>query len=293
LKKRKTFTIALIGGIGNIIQLTPLMAFLKSRQHIVIAERHPEAWSDEICEMVSPVYDELMSWEESPEQAIRLITGAHRHARALMRLGMPEWATYFHVNHINAPPVEKVKTVVDFTPTKSPSRIVLAPCCKKEWPMKRWPHWNDLLSHFKGCTVVGMPDDGGKLDGNFTDLRGMTTLKKLAGILADAEYVIAEEGGIAHLACAVGTRTYILYGGTMVTKNLPPHHGIPILSPEEFECRPCQLEPHCYMVRIPDSKHPMIYGCKREQLVDGYARCMVTLKPYDVLKALKASGEAY
>jgi hypothetical protein len=280
----------LIGGIGNIIQMTPLMGYLKKQGEHVIAERHPEAWSDEICEMVSPVYDELLAWCE-PKNARRMITGPHRKAKEMMMLGLPEWATWFHINGIEPPPLDEIRTVVDYEPMKAPSKIVLAPCCKKEWPMKRWPHWNELLSHFKGCTVVGMPDDGGKLSGNFTDLRGMTTLRKLAGILADAEYVIAEEGGVAHLACAVGTRTYILYGGTMISKNLPPHHGTPILSPEEFPCRPCQWEPHCHTVKTPGSIHPIIYGCNPKQLVNGHARCMATLTPYDVLKALKASGE--
>jgi len=285
------YVIMLTGGIGNIIQLTPLMGYLKSQGFKVIAERHPEAWSDEICEMVSPVYDKLVPWRHSPLNTNRLITGAHRFAKALIMQGESEWATYFRINGFDPPPLEQVKTVVDFEPQKAPHRIILAPCCKKEWPMKRWPHWDELIHELRTCAVVGVPSDGGLLTGGFIDLRGQTTLRELAGMLADADVVIAEEGGIGHLACAVGTTAYILYGGTMVSKNLPPHHGIPVMSPDKFECRPCQWRPHCYLVKRQGEKHPIIYGCCPGQQINGYSRCLATLRPYHVMKAMEANGD--
>jgi ADP-heptose:LPS heptosyltransferase len=274
--------VPLLGGIGNIIQTTPFMQWLRKNGWEVIAERHKHAWSTEICEMVSPAYSLLVGHGEGPSDARRMVCGSNERIKGMVRAGMPEWAIYFKVNGFDPPGRDEIGTVLDFTPSMSPSRVILAPCCKKEWPMKRWPHWQRLIDEMPGCAVVGMTGDGGQLDGEFIDLRGKTSLRELAGILNGADSVIAEEGGVAHMACAVQTPTVILYGGTMVSKNLPPHYGNPVGPSMKFPCRPCQGKARCYWYKPPEYPHPIMYGCRHNEQVNGFSRCMDAISVEDV-----------
>lgn len=282
---RKTFVVYLVGGIGNILQTVPFMSWLKSQGHEVLALRDRQAYCDEICEMVAPAYTSLVRDVPNSETFINkgnMMTSAE--GKKLVAR-MPEWKAWFVYHGFEVP--SSVDMAVRVERAKSPSRVVLAPCCKPNWPMKRWPHWQGLIDRMPGCAVVGLPTDG-SFGGDFIDLRGKTNLKELSGILADADYVIAEEGGIAHLACAVGTTTYILYGGTDPVKNSPPCKSIQVMSSQPFGCRPCQGR-GWYYENTPTEM--VVYGCRREQMVKEHARCMHALTPYEVLKAVADNGD--
>jgi heptosyltransferase-2 len=71
------------------------------------------------------------------------------------------------------------------------------------------------------------------------DLTGRTSLLALAGVLALAERVLANDSGAMHLAAALGTPTVSVFGPTRewATAPLGPHR---ILTHEVW-CRPCML----------------------------------------------------
>lgn len=279
---KKTYVITLIGGMGNILQTVPLMAWLKEKGHEVVGRVHKDAYSREICEMISPSYHRLI--EDGQVIPNSIDKGGMRVSRITNKA---EWQAWFEFHDFIVPKnVNRLN--IEFEPMKTPSRVILAPCCKPNWPMKRWPHWNDLISKIPNCTLVGMPTDGGDVTGDFTDLRGKTSLRELAGILADADYVIAEEGGVAHLACAVGTKTYILYGGTDPIKNKPPFNSVQIMSAEQFSCRPCQVKGwHTEGAGLTKR----FYGCKRAEMINGHSRCMTSLGVFEVIKAVSDNGD--
>ena len=94
------------------------------------------------------------------------------------------------------------------------------------------------------------------------DLTGRTSLLALAGVLASASRVLANDSGAMHVAAALGTPTVAVFGPTreFATAPLGPHR---ILTHEVW-CRPCML---------------------RECPLDH--RCMTGVPPERVLAALK------
>lgn len=279
-----SYAVLLTGGIGNIIQTIPFMNWLKESGHEVVAVYDREAYCEEICEMAAPSYHSLS--RKVPSGFVfmgNMLTSDF--GKVLVR-DVSEWAAWFLYHGFDIP--DSVSTPLDFEDARSPSRVVLAPCCKPNWPMKRWPYWQELVDRMPGCTVVGIPGDAPGIKGDFIDLRKRTSIRELAGILSDADYVVAEEGGIAHLACAVGTRTYVLYGGTNPVKNAQPNNAVQIMSSEYFACRPCQGRGWYYENM---QREMVLYGCNKRNLVKGYARCMATLSPFEVMKAISDNGD--
>jgi len=235
--------------------------------------------------MLAPYYDELILGKKVPGAVDKGSLLETQDGKNLVR-EMPEWAAWFKWHGLEPPENPEVR--MDFDEAKCPSGVVLAPCCKSNWPMKEWPHWNELIAKMPGCTVVGLSEDGGELKGDFVDMRGKTPLRQLAGILADADYVVAEEGGVAHLACSVGTRTYILYGGTDPVKNEPPANSVLLMSSEKFNCRPCQYRS---LHKERRGNTTIFHGCRPEAKQGQHTRCMTALNPYEVMKAIADHGD--
>jgi ADP-heptose:LPS heptosyltransferase len=150
--------------------------------------------------------------------------------------------------------------------------------------MKRWPYWQELIYKLPGCAVVGLEGDGGELNGDFEDYRGKLTLAQVAGLFSNAKTVIAEESGMSHLSCAQGAKTLILFGGTDPLKNLPPNNGIIIKTKEELACQPCQLKGTLH--RVGRGLNVIYHGCRPNEKIDGYSRCMHSLSLEDVLEVL-------
>jgi ADP-heptose:LPS heptosyltransferase len=100
--------------------------------------------------------------------------------------------------------------------------LVLAPGCKTgEMAAKRWPHFPSLAERFADVVVVGTPDDlshfrGAQMHfpGHVRSLVGCLSLVQVAGVLAAAGVVVANDSGLGHVAGAVGAPTVLLFGPT-------------------------------------------------------------------------------
>ncbi len=88
------------------------------------------------------------------------------------------------------------------------------------------------------------------------DVTGCTSLMALAGVLATASRVLANDSGAMHVAAAVGTPTVAVFGPTRewATAPLGPHR---ILTHQVW-CRPCMLREcpldHRCMTGVPPSR---------------------------------------
>jgi hypothetical protein len=81
----------------------------------------------------------------------------------------------------------------------------------KQWPPERYQAVADELKNDVRWVQLGMAEDppiAGALD-----LRGRTTLRESAAILANAKVFLGEAGFLMHLARAVETPAVIVYGG--------------------------------------------------------------------------------
>jgi hypothetical protein len=85
----------------------------------------------------------------------------------------------------------------------------------KNWFIDRWTKILEFLRS-AGYEVIqlGVPDDG-YIPGAI-DLRGRTTLTEAAAILRNAVLHLDTEGGLVHLARAMGTKSLVLFGPTPI-----------------------------------------------------------------------------
>lgn len=124
--------------------------------------------------------------------------------------------------------------------------VIFADCAHKgKAEQKRWPWWTILAERFRdGLTLevgwVGQRHDtvSHAIDPQL-DLRGHTSLSELMYAVAHARLVIANDCGVAHLACAMGTDTLILFGPTNDVKNKPESPHAHVLRSSHL-CQDCQ-----------------------------------------------------
>jgi len=275
-----TYVVSLGAGVGNIVESMPFLWFLKGRGETVIGRREFSAFSSEACELASVACDAMIEgkWH---------IIGAID--KGLPIKGPPckahdrsEWEAWFTMHGFVPPKVEDVRTDTAWEDVDGRYDVVLAPTSKSNWLMKKWPYWGKLAEMIPGCAVVGLPGDGGEFGSGCVDLRGKMTLKQLAGLFRKARCVVAQEGGLAHLSAAHGTRTFILYGGTSWLKNFPPRNGVLVLPEKLMPCQPCQFK-SCHVSW--DGGVQTWHGCNPGMKADGkWSRCMAALTPERVME---------
>jgi heptosyltransferase-2 len=134
----------------------------------------------------------------------------------------------------------------------------------KQWPPR---HFAELATQFAADNVatvlIGTKGDAAACaevaqHTRAIDLAGRTDLPTLAGVLAEARTVIANDSGAMHLAAAVGVPVTAIFGPTNERRTSPlragPDAPAPIIVSTEVWCRPCMLREcpidHRCMTRI-------------------------------------------
>lgn len=127
--------------------------------------------------------------------------------------------------------------------------LVILPGSKTgEMTVKRWPHFTQLAEAFANVAVVGTQDDMHRHDGTpfrfpsharlFID---RLRLRETAELLAGAGAVVGNDSGLTHIAGAVGSLTFMLFGPTpdKALGHFPPN--VKVLR-SGLECEPCWLQ---------------------------------------------------
>ncbi len=136
---------------------------------------------------------------------------------------------------------------IDFPETEA---IVFCPGGR--WVTKRWPAENyaELARYVverlgMNVILVGSKFESGlgqKIKGmvkeGVIDLVGKTTLGELPYILKKAEAVVTNDSGPMHLAAALGTRVFALFGPTDPSRTGPFGEGHVVFT-ANVDCRPC------------------------------------------------------
>lgn len=115
------------------------------------------------------------------------------------------------------------------------------PIANKDWFPDRMQVVADALRRDAEIVQLGTIADP-PLTG-VLDLRGRTTLREAAGVLAGARLFIGMVGFLMHLAAAVGTRSVVIFGG----REHPDQSGYPdnVNLFTELPCSPCWLWNTC------------------------------------------------
>jgi len=157
-------------------------------------------------------------------------------------------------------------------------QIVVAPLGNsslRNWPVERYARLVDLLLAEIDCCValVGSRDQAGLLNSlqeercdnpRVVNLVGQTDWSDLATVVGDADLVIANNSGIAHLAAACGTPTLAIYSGSHQPQEWGPRGRLVRTLMAAVPCSPCG--------------HDRLEACPHDHL------CMTLIEPENVLR---------
>jgi ADP-heptose:LPS heptosyltransferase len=247
-------------GLGNVIQATPFILHMKNHCDIIVGHNRPDAPTS--CDVVSHLFDEIVN---KPPRDIPWFPIPN-----LRKMGSyPEWQSWFKFHGIEQP--KKISSSVNSLDIDCPEHdFVIWGGCKRAWKSKQWPYWSQLADKLSSMgysvCLTGLPGEVSPVPD--CDFFFDSSLLRVGGLIKKAKAFIGNEGGLSHYSAALGTKTYIIYGGTDPVKNLPPCGDVTRIS-KGLGCQPCQFN-----VRNPE------YGCAERV-------CLTSLSIEDVLKEIK------
>jgi ADP-heptose:LPS heptosyltransferase len=281
------YYVPLLGGIGNLCLVIPLMLHLKDLGHEVVATRRSIDFKQ--CEaLLAHAYDDIVANDEKKLLAEKNAVGPLLNNKYNPRI-TPEWKGWFTAYKIPMPAIPKYYTM--YTEASEKFDVGICPTCKDNWHMKKYPHWPALVNKIadtgRSVGVFGLAKDGHGINyahPNVTDMRGNSHLLLTAGRLKNCGIVMANEGGLAHLATAQGTMTYILQGGSDHNKGGHPTDNHKFIS-VGLNCQPCQHRPGRVILR--EKGLYTYYGCPKAVVTKhGSVNCLRKLTPNMVFKGI-------
>jgi len=130
------------------------------------------------------------------------------------------------------------------------SKLSVQKGCIKTITPEVWAKTIDILvAEGKKVLLVGGPDDKECIEKilstvrtqNFTNLYGTTkNLKDLAGLISSAEKFLCSDSAPLHVAVALQTKTYVIFGPTDKDALIPQTENVvPIMASDKCELKPC------------------------------------------------------
>lgn len=121
------------------------------------------------------------------------------------------------------------------------------------WERKKWPYYTELAELIKRkfpelkIILIGDYEDKKEQeaknwpDNVIFDFMGKFNIRQLAYLLKhkNCSFYLGNDSGPSHIAAAVGTKTYVIFGPTRESKNLPLGKNVTILN-RNIWCSPCQ-----------------------------------------------------
>lgn len=149
---------------------------------------------------------------------------------------------------VNVERKEKIQNSVLLHP--GVSKLSVQKGCIKTVPAETWAKTIDLLvAEGKKVILVGGPDDKECIETilstvrtqNFENLYGTTkSLKDLAVLISSAEKFLCSDSAPLHVAVALHTKTYVIFGPTDVNALIPQTDSVvPIMANDKCELKPC------------------------------------------------------
>jgi hypothetical protein len=291
-------------GLGNFILMMPALQAMKNLSGKPIDVCFPNSWNDSRRNLVAdicghwPTIDRIIKWPKDaidPNRYRYWFYSAHaggsdatnlfrRNRRYSVVAGPPWRGTQVHeADHYReiahaigcVGPMPRIEFPFDDGPDLSDLKRPIVGLCNgaftaSYWLKKHWPHFRTLahvLKNYLDCSVVGIGGkkemDGVPLDRDFC---GKIPIRQSARAISQCDVFVATDTGCMHLADAIGTKVVALFGPTLPSKVAPRGKRAKILV-SGFPCVPCQYQ-------------AKFYTCKT-------AQCMSTIKPGDVVAAIK------
>jgi ADP-heptose:LPS heptosyltransferase len=142
------------------------------------------------------------------------------------------------------------KEIIAFTEKfKLPSSYsVIQPNSKTSYtPNKQWgfQKYQKVIAQLKNITWIQIGVTGDLLLNDVENYVGKTSLRELAFIIKNANFVIADEGLLNHMASSVGSISYVVYSGFHPIEISKYEKTISIVNNPQVECSPCWITETC------------------------------------------------
>jgi len=240
--------VQIAGGIGNVIQSIPFIKECGKYYDEVYGLWTRQDFTHELFTAVAPMIQHLFTKGKIYDRIIPsdgqfYSTPIEQPARGTFKMwDEPEYAKWFTAWDMPKPQVfDTSMNWLSALDTKHD--VVVWAGCKPIWKSKRWPYWDELCNMYEDIAIVGLPGEGDNIPDHVIDYRGTISLQDTASLISMANFYVGNEGGTSHLAAAVGTRTYIIYGASDNVKNFPPERKGLYRIALNLPCQPCQFTP--------------------------------------------------
>ena len=142
------------------------------------------------------------------------------------------------------------KEIIAFTEKfKLPSSYsVIQPNSKTSYtPNKQWgfQKYQKVIAQLKNITWIQIGVTGDLLLNDVENYVGKTSLRELAFIIKNAEFIVADEGLLNHIASAVKTKSYVVYSGFSNIDIAKYNETISIVNNPQVNCAPCWITSNC------------------------------------------------
>jgi len=178
---------------------------------------------------------------------------------------------FFPLDEIPYPRLVSVKPPAFELPERYAVFVPGASKRTKMWPMEYFLELGKMVIENFNLPVVVISKE--KLRENypsgFVNLEKATTLRELSYILSKAEFVVSNDTGPAHMASALGTPLFVIFGSTIPEFGFRPvGKGFVKVFEKDLPCRPCSL-----------------HG--KDRCPKGHHRCMRDIKPLEVFHEIQ------
>ena len=246
------------GGIGDDLMCTTVFRELKKRsaRRIAITTMHPDlfAKNPDVDKVIHHPHPRLHRWLQNGLPLVRLGYSAYDPVRdadeplaenvliKLLRLarvtGDVELRPYIFLtpSEFSAGKLAREQIVMQSSGMAAPY-----PMRNKEWYVDRFQTVCAELSADVQVIQIGSAKDP-KLE-SAMDLRGKTSLRQSAALLANSLVFVGLEGFLMHLARAVDCRSVIIYGGRLKPSQIGYVANKNLYS--QVRCAPCWLRNTC------------------------------------------------
>lgn len=260
------------GGIGNVVEAAPLIQALRviwPKSHLTFATSHvnlfedwcvinrlisePDQVAGEVFDhaFLAYLYEDKNVWADFCQVGTWHAPRIWKHSWFLKneREYYVDMARRCGFKGLCPPGYVNIREPLS-KPNDAALRIGVAACGSNEvmWRHKRWPYYseliNRLISEHPGiqiCIIGSSQDELPDLpkNSNALDLRGAYTLSETAWLLRHCDLVIGNDCGPMHIADAVQTNGFVIFGPTCVIKNGPRNKIVPLIE-ADCGCSPCQ-----------------------------------------------------
>lgn len=253
----KQVTICLCTGIGNTIMVLPVAQALETIGYKVKFLIHPDPYN-KILPAVIDGYEYTFGTKTTGLIAIPTLWNSCVHRAPGTKVGDKEIIVArpdYTKTHETEGNMEIAYKLGYKGPTPLPIIRNVTPCLNDTiviateykpgglWSKKGYPHWPELCRKLrkKGYKLSFVGVKCPKWIDKSDDNRCGLSLKEAINWIAGSKAVVSIDNGIAHVAAALGKKTNVIFGPTLVTKNRPLGLRVNVIN--SGKCKPCQLTP--------------------------------------------------